>query len=331
MSENTVKETKEKAKGKWITNFIWAAVGAIIGIVLGYAIFTAAFKDAATDAIKDMQTTESVSEVGDASEGISTYLFEHEVLNGDKLESVVSDIEDRILTIKGNNNYVQLQVGENEYEAYVYNKQGECLAQDSANNYSAAFRNDNKVVKYTSEDNALAIGTDIDILSIALNAINATRKNIDGISLFEMKTDAESSVKEYRVDLVGDLAVRECYTSLGINFADSMLASLKDQLENWEPHLIFVYLVDTNTSDISMYCYYIEDNTEYTNWVMQAYVEVDDWSLSEEWYTLDIANVEMEDFVAMLDNETAKISKLLDKLIVESEELSTETETEVTE
>ena len=277
MSENTVKEAKEKSKGNWMANFIWAVVGAIIGIVLGYAIFTTTLKDAASDAINEIQTTEAAQEVGDASDGISTYIFEHTVLSGKEVEDIASDIEARLLNIKDNNNYVQLQVDANEYEAYIYNTHNECFAQASDGDYSAVFRNDKKVVKYTSENSALAVGTDIDIISIAINAILAPTKDIKGARLLEMKVDETSNIKEYRVDLVGDEAVRECYTSLGINFADSMVANLKEQLTDWEPHLIFVYLVDTESDDISMHCYYVAEGTEYTNWVMQAYVPIGEW------------------------------------------------------
>ena len=324
MSENTVKEAKEKSKGSWLTNFIWAVLGAIIGIVLGYAVFTATLKEAATDAINDIQATEEMQEVGDASDGISTYTFEHTVLTGEDLSNVVSDIEERLTTIKNDNTYLQLQVGEDEYEAYVYNKNNECFAQASDGDYSAAFRNDMKVVKYTSESSALAVGTDIDILSIAINAAKATTKDIKNARLLKMTPSEPSSVSEYRVDLVGDEAVRACYTSLGSNFADSMLANLKGQITDWEPHLIFVYLVDENSKDISMQCYYVADNTEYTNWVLQAYVPISEWALDESWYTIDVNSIDLDKFVEMLDNETIKISKLLDEIIANSEQTSTD-------
>lgn len=318
MSENTVKDVKEKTKGSWLTNFLWAVVGAIIGIVLGYAVFTATLKDTASDAIDAIQSTEeAVEDAGDASNSISTYVYEHTVLGGDELTAAVDDISNRILNLMNKNTYMQIQVGENEYEAYVYNKHGECFAQDSNDNYSAIFRDDKKVVKYTNADSALAIGTDIDLLNITLNAVKAPLTDIEDASarLLRMEFEEESDIIEYRVDLVGDNAVRECYTSLGLNFADSMVANLKSQLTDWEPHLIFVYLVDTKSDDISMHCYYVADDAEYTNWVMQAYVEVDDWKLDDSWYTIDVNAIEIEEFTSMLETETVKISKLLDKII----------------
>ena len=103
-----------------------------------------------------------------------------------------------------------------------------------------------------------------------------------------------------------------------------MLANLKGQITDWEPHLIFVYLVDENSKDISMQCYYVADNTEYTNWVLQAYVPISEWALDESWYTIDVNSIDLDKFVEMLDNETIKISKLLDEIIANSEQTSTD-------
>ena len=261
MSENTknivteapevknTKETNTKNNG-WLKNFIWVMVGVIIGIAVGYAVFYASLNSVATNTniINEESTEESTEDVavsGDTLDSISTYEFEHIVLDGEDKEKAVKKITDCIDYISTHDTYLQVQVGENEYESYLYNTAGECFAQASDGSYNAVFRDDKNVIKYSSDSSAIAFGKDIEILGILRNAATATLDNsIDGIQLFEMvPIEDDSNVVEYRVDLVGEEAVKACYTSYGDDFAEIMFDNLIDQVPDWEPHLVMVYII----------------------------------------------------------------------------------------
>lgn len=320
MSENTEKVVKDTDKKKdGLRAFIWFMMGVVVGIVAGYGLFFMSM----SDAVKSVETSQievetEVTTTGGDALSITTYSYEHTVLTGEDVEKAQTAVLSRLEKLKDGSTYVQLQVGEDTYESYMYNKNNECFAQASDGSYSAIFRNDGKAVKYEASSGAVAVGSDIDLISFAENAMTAVSNGVEGAQLFEMTpSNEESTVVEYRVDLVGDEAVKACYSSIGEDFGQVMLDNLMEALPDWEPHIIMIYLVDladeqVDLEDIAMYCYYVDNDTEYANWTMQGCVEVNDWSLSEDWYTYDFSNTVEEDFNTMLNELVATLTEVID-------------------
>ena len=324
-----VEETKDTAvaekKNGWLKNFIWLMMGVIIGIVLGFAIFTASMGSVAKD-LSNTQTSqveaESEVEVGDAGDGISTYLFEHKTLTGEDAQAVKEKINSTLEYIKTHDTYVQIQTGEASYESYLYNDTGECFAQSSDASYHAIFRNDGKTIKYSDANAAIAFGKDTEVISIVQSAVNAIENGVEGVQLFEMIPASEDTdYIEYRIDLVGEDAVKACYQMHDEEFAQIMYDNLTSQGPEWEPHLIFVIIVDTTgeTQQIAITCLYVEDNEEYTNWIMQGYFDVYDWKLGQEWYDTDFSTTDGAAYGEMMDTLITDIDTMLNQYIKDND------------
>lgn len=343
MSEQTTTtETKDTEKNKgWLKTFCWVMIGVIIGIALSFAIFTATAGNAAKQATENLTseaTTEITTEESGDALGISTYEYEHNVLTGDELDNASAEIVKYIDSLKSRSIYTQLQIDNDTYESYMYNKNGECFAQTSDGAYAEVFRNDGQAIKYSESNSAVAFGKDIEVLTIMENAVTAAKNKVNGAQMFEMvPASDEATAKEYRVDLVGEEAVKACYNADDEDFANIMYENLIETAgEDWEPHLIMVFIVDDSLADtddnkILMYCLYVADNTEYTNWLMQGYAHVDDWKLSDDWYTTDWSNIDTDTYDEMTSELTSNLQSILDKYFEENgiELETTEEPTEV--
>jgi hypothetical protein len=391
-SKNTVTESTEKGKSPaWVRDVVWVLIGVIIGIVVTWAVLTGAMsgsvKSLSSDASTTIEQTADTDELADNGDGdatgITTYQYAHTVLegsDGDQARELMTSLVDRIAN---GSTYVQLQTGDDSYESYMYNTNGECFGETSDGSYLAVYRNDNKVVKYGDEAGAIAVGDDIEVMSIVRNAINATASNIDGVQLFDMEMSEDSeNVVEYRMDFVGEDAIKSLYSSISDDFAQQMYDKLttqalvstssdsddtsedsdseesselesetesessesSDEEENnsveWDPHLIICAILQTNedkteVTDGIFYCYYVYNNAEYTNWLMQGFVDIGDWKLDSAWYDTDYSEMDSNTFDEMMTTLTDNLSDLLDTYFEENEsetsELDTESELEIIE
>lgn len=253
---------------------------------------------------------------------MTTYEYNHTIINDkDKKKEIVSNISNKLRQIRSGSTYVQIQTGDNDYESYMYNRNNECLAQTSDESYYAVFRKDNKTIKYSTENNMIALGTDMDIMTFAINAIESVVKESSAnITLLDMElSDNESgNNKEFRVDINGEEAVKLCYNSLGENFANNMIDKLKEQMGNdWVPRLVMIYNISDN-EDIGVSCCYVVDNTEYLSWVMEGYTTVGDWALDSKWYTANFEDLEELELSDMLESLLDDAYAILDRYINEN-------------
>lgn len=331
-NQNNAGQDKKK---KVLSAFIWVMCGVILGIVIAFAMFTSGLSSASKK-LSDQASVETVTETtydtavdgADSLMGVSTYLYEHHELIGEEAEKVKQNIINELDRIQFSNTYLQVQTGENSYETYIYNTDKECFAQDSYGYYTAIFRNDDKVIKYGDEAGAIAVGSDIELVSISKNIINSVNNGIDGITLYEMDSTNENSLwHEYRVDMIGEDAIKACYSSLGEKNAQIMYNNLTDGLEDWEPHLIMVYNwcdEEVNEPDdifykrLQMYCLMVEDNQEYTNWALQGYAEIGNWKLDESWYTTDFTEITGEEYDNMIMNLVNNLAEVLNTFAEEN-------------
>ena len=254
-------------------------------------------------------TTTVVDNKEDSTEavtGISTYEDPNRVISdADEIAEAQSLMNNYIDGITSGSTYSQVMTGEDQYVYYMYNSKGEIFTQDVNATYTEVFLNDNKVFKYDTDAQTLSIGNDIDIASILRNAVSAIGN--DNVTLYEMDladVDAPEG-HEYRIDLVGDDAIKLLYNSVSEDFATDMLASITESISDWEPHIIMVLFIGDKAEDSYGYCLYVIDDTEYTNWFFQGYDTVDDWALDDAWY----------DYNAESDTEGKTYTNLMNSLV----------------
>jgi hypothetical protein len=145
-------------------------------------------------------------------------------------------------------------------------------------------------------------------------------------------SDAEEGQHEYRIDLVGDEAIKQIYSSLGDEDAEYMVESLKSSIgEEWEPHLIYSYIINSE-SEMTNVSYVIYENEEYVNWASYQFLELPDWSLDDTWYTTDFETEDIDVIYEMFENTFTFMESLLQQYadengieLVTSDETSTET------
>ncbi len=340
------KENKSTGTPTWVKPLTLVLMGVIIGIVLSYAMVASGLKKA-SDKIETKANTENSTDSGAIAENttsgndtideendvITTYELPHEEVKGKELEDLQADLKNRIAHVRETNSFVQLQTGVSEYETYVYNNNGECVAETSDGSYSVVFRNDNKVVKYEDASGALAVGQDIDIMTFIENAVMAAGTNDVKMYRYPENT-VDDTYEEYRVDLKGEDIVRLCYSPLGEDFADVMMENLKAQDPEWNPHLVIVLYVPTDDKPnfgavaISVYD---NLNKEFTNWDLLGWIELSDWKLDEWWYTYDFSKADSETYIEHMKSLMDELGSLLDKAGVTEKQDATGTTEETTD
>lgn len=337
-----VKEADTKGDKFTAHDIVWIAIGLVIGILLSYCIFNMTLSSAIQKLASETQTTTSVvdktQETDDEITGISTY-DDPNVIISDKaeIENAKEIMLNYINGITNGSTYSQVMTGEEQYVYYMYNSKGEVFTQDMNATYTEVFLNDGRVFKYDTDEQVLSVGSDIDIASIFRNTVEAIGN--DNVTLYEMDLSEVEAPEghEYRIDFVGEDAVKLLYKSVGDEFATDMIESITSSITDWEPHIIMVMFIGDNVEDSYSYCLYVIDNSEYTNWFFQGYDTVGDWALEEDWYTYDAesdGNGEKYSTLmnTLVDNvNTVMLSYADSKGWLVNEELTSETVEESTE
>lgn len=284
-------------------NIALTLLGIVIGIILSHTIFNATLKltlknmrDNVTtntttvissDANGDNIDTEETIENSTVSKGVTTYM-EPSVIVNDEAEIIEAQklVDEYVLRMIENNTYSQVMTGEDSYVYYLYNENRELFSQDSDGTFTEIFLNNGTVYNYLS-DGTMSVGADVDIASILSNTIHAVGNK--GVTLYKMDLDETDTAPgvEYRIDLVGEDAIKLMYANMPDEFADDMYNSILTSVEDWEPHIIMAMFIGEDDADTFCYCLYVIDDTEYTNWLFQGFDYVGDWTYSEDWYSYD--------------------------------------------
>jgi hypothetical protein len=323
------KKNDSKFKLNW-HSLIYVLIGVIIGILAGFAIVVVQFSSSekafekslssgesasesdgdADDSVEEVAVIDDLSDLSLGTSGISTYEYDSTILTGDDAQTAKENILTVLDFMKERSTYMNVQVGEDEYNIYIYNKDGECFAQSYDGQYTAVFMKDGTTVKYDASSDIIAVGSDIDFESLLTNVVNAVDSGTEGVTLYEMDFDEEEipeGYHEYRVDLVGDEAVKLAYTGINETFEDEMLTQLEDDItdslgeEDWEPHLIYCFIISEG-NNLTSYCYVVADGQEYTNWVQDGYLEFSDWTFTDDWYTTDFSSIDTDSLYDMIDD-----------------------------
>lgn len=279
-----------------------------------------------------------------SNSNITTYIYEHEVIHDEKLTKAVEDIESVVDYMLKQNTYIRVQVGETDFDYYIYNKQGECLAQASDGSTCVVFRKDDyQSIAFGGDTGNILLGNDADILTIISNVLKLAKSDADGITTFYMvkseESDSPETTQEYRVEIVGDENFKEIYNSIDTELGQNIVDTLKEQVaqisENeFTPHVIYTFLIDTESKAMSVMCQIVVDGYEHSNWILDGYLELGDWSLSEDWYSDDFSTLTSDEAFNKLNIVLNDIQSLINSFMndnnipVESEEVTEESITE---
>lgn len=315
-----LKTTQNKYNYVWMSLLVGALIIAIISAIqLNKASSKTNLNDNSLGYVEGKDYSDST---------ITTYLYEHEILHDENLKSVVADIKSVIDFMAQQNAYLRIQVGETDYDYYIYNKQGECLAQTSDGSTCVVFRKDDyQSVAFGGETGNVLLGNDADIITIMNNVLKLAESDIDGVTTFHMikseESDSPETTQEYRVEIVGDQNFKEIYNSIDTELGQNIVDTLKEQVaqisENeFIPHVIYTFLIDTESNAISVVCNIIVDGIEHSNWILDGYIELEDWSLSEDWYTDDFSTLTSDEAFNKLESVLNTIQSLIDKFMEEN-------------
>jgi len=269
---------------------------------------------------------------------ITTYKYDSKVLQGEDLEEALTKIYSVLNTIIESNGYVIVQLSDVDFEYYVYNKESECVAQSGDGVVNTIFKNDGSgCIAYNAETGEAVEMHDVHIIRRLMNSIALARTGQGyGVRTFLMETSdikeaydnneewGQFEAAEYRIDIPGYDAYKRLFISNdgieGMELrAELDVESLREQLVEqfgevetayeYEPHTIINYMIDGN--NISIINYLVYNDTEYITWVIDGYLELEDWKLPDSVYDLDIDNTNEEEMIRVTDEVTEEINRVI--------------------
>ena len=301
-------------------------IGILIGVIIGYVIFTVALRSAINDMSNTIQTnmqTMSTSQ-NTSEETIDTYASEHrDITDSAEINEIKGILSGSLQEILNGPTYAQITMSDQISYAYLFNTKGEFFMED--NNFSDADVSLNNGKSYVLNPNtgSLVSGEDSNAIQLLLNTVNA----VDGtnIKLYEMtlyNTDVDPVVldtkhREFRIDLIGDDAIKSMYSTNSESFKSDMITNLHAKIEqtvpNWEPHIIVRVQIDTETNKIvyAASCFVVSGQ-EYFDFQLIGYDNTIDWEMPKEWYNYNPENdTTGEEFYKLFTDTTSVVDNVL--------------------
>ena len=223
-------------------------------------------------------------------------------------------------------------------DVLLTNSSGESWYQESMGNI-AIFLKDRTSVYYGQN---IYYGKDCTILDQLKTAVTMANDGKAEILKVSEKDSSEAGVPigEYAIDIHGWDAIRELYTPLGDDYADSKIESIKQNIEDSNlpedtsyatVRYLLVYY-DGALAAMGRYYYFGEDaignwSSCYTDWYTDSFFEVYDWELTDDWYDYDYSKLpdsDGTDVKAMLDEQYNIISTMLAKFSADNSTYSDE-------
>lgn len=317
-SENETNVTKDSQINKGIIPWLIMLFAAgIIAIIMGVTN---------SNTKKEENTLGYVEGKDYSNSGISTYVYEHEVVHGDDIKSVTNDIRGILDYMKNNNAYIRVQVDESEFDYYIYNGNNECLAQSSDGGTSVVFRNNAESIAFGSVTGDVLLDNDADILKVVYNVLDIADSDVEdknGVTVFNMLLDDSDTSEEYRVEIVGEELFKGIYKDTSDELGDNIIQTLKEQVQSiseneFVPHVIYTFLFNKENNDISIACELIVDDQEHINWLTDGYIELADWKLDDSWYSSDFKELTSDESFEMLGGLVDNIQILINNYAQEN-------------
>lgn len=302
----------------------WFIIGSVVGIVV-FSMVTAilsaiSLKEKFSDFLESDTSETSDVITSDTTDNTSGQInVERITLNEkDSRAEAVNRINSVFSYIKDKSFYIQVEAGngDNEYDSYMYSKNGELVAQSYDGSYSIVMRNDMQSVKYDNSNYTIAFNSVLDVIGTAKGAVRAIEDNTDNTTITRIKLegDEEYGVYEYAIDFYGKEACKKLFSEYGEDFASSLIDEIALHMgESWEPHLVFGITVN-DEKQLGLYLDIVEGDNEYNNWLCNYYVVTEDWQLEDSWYTVEFNEENSEELLKMMETELNKLNEIASKM-----------------
>ena len=222
-------------------------------------------------------------------------------LSATEAKEAALEVAGLVEAVRDNNGYIHVYTDEDTYDTYIYNKNGEAFGVGSDSTNMTVFRNDGKAVRYTD---TILVAEDLDILELTLNSLYA----VDGkqVEMYKAEstaidTDAYTGYREYYAVFDTYEEIRNLYSSVSTEYADSMIESIKSAFHEGVVPTFKIFYMISDGGGLTVACHLVEEDTAYLNWYYDGYLLVYDWKLDDEWYTYDFSDAEKsEDMLTAL-------------------------------
>lgn len=236
---------------------------------------------------------------------------------GKEYKDAVADIMKAVEYVRDNNGYVHVFTDEEQYDTYIYNKKGEAFGVGSESTNMTVFRNDGVSIMFTD----MIVQTEaLDILELVVNSLNAIDN--EKIEMYESVSSVANpsdyvGYHEYVAvfDTYDD--IRQLYTSVSTEYADSMIEDIKGAFHEGVVPTFKIYYMVSEGGGLTVACHLIENNETYLNWYLDGYLNVYDWELPEEWYTYDFSDAEKSE--EMLTELAGSLEEMLTKYATDND------------
>ena len=227
------KETKDKQRALDAKSLIIGILGTLL-ICVTVALVIALGKG------KDSTTNNG------SIEDVISSTVKTEKLNKSEQKEAIDRILNTMDYIVNNNGYIQAYTSSDVFNTYIYNNKGEVVSQNNTTGYITVIRNDNNAIQYTD---TVYQSEDIDVLSIARNALNAVGSN--KITFEQVVSDVvdenEYDFKEYRVNITNFDALKALYSPVSNEFAELMVNNMVQVMgEDWTPEVYLYFVIGEN-------------------------------------------------------------------------------------
>lgn len=244
------------------------------------------------------ETVETVTMVDDGAEEtesgnpyISTELTKQESLGA------IHQMLDVMQELGVNNTYIQLYVGEDEANTYIYNKNGECFLVMADGSYFEIFKNDGYAVAYGSTIMEIQ---DLDVLALVERVLQtAASDEATKVYRFEQDIPVEERGYEYKYRIIFDNydSLAKCYDGLGEAYASGFLDELKEACG--DDLKLSYYITEYTDGYASVECALDEGGEDYLMWYFDGWYTLGDWQLDKAWYSDSLGEIPQEELEDM--------------------------------
>lgn len=271
----------------------------------------------------------------DSSESSDNKSLNRELLSGSAKDEELEHVTSIFNTIRSNNTAFVVE-NSSGYDGYMYNKNGECIQQNSDSSVSTLFTGDGHSVRVNTADGTIALDGSIDILTSCENVLNNAANSTDGYSVYRTESSKDNNGVTYSscvVNIKGFDACKTLYENLGDEMATSAIEKIKEIVDtgynestsdgdsyDWTPEFEYVFVYSDN-GQFGMQCNCIIDGKAENNWYTDGYQETAEWKLTDAWKDVDwTSNTEdnFDSICELLNTELDAIDKVVNATVNES-------------
>ena len=221
-------------------------------------------------------------------------------LTGSAKSEAIDKLTTYIKNLKYSNAYLVLSEGDTDM-VMLTNEHGESAVDGDS---KIIYLNDGNTYTFADE---VYYGMDTDVLTTLTLAVKAASNGYADMRVIDT-SETHEGTEEYLVDIHGYDNILRMYEQFDSTFANDVVTALKTQLDSSSDlenvdkdniHLRYALI----TFDESLYaggCYFYFGDEEvgedwgncYGSWTFEGWAEIGEWKLADDWYNIDIENVD---------------------------------------